>query len=69
SQLPTQEEINQLQKVSLVSNTERNTSLWLCVLDWFNKSCGISKSIELIDSVEELETYLCQFITWLKKDN
>ena len=28
TQLPTQEEINKLQKASLVSNTERNTSKW-----------------------------------------
>ncbi|KAF0523425.1 zinc finger mym-type protein 2-like: PROVISIONAL [Gigaspora margarita] len=58
SQLPTQEEIVKLQNALLVSNTERNTSLWLHAIDQFNKSCGISISIELINSFEELETYL-----------
>ena len=68
-QIPTQEEINTLQKTSLVSNTERNTSKWLRVVDHFNKSCRISQSIELIDSLDNLENYLCQFITWLKKED
>src|SRR3984957_1035977 len=67
--IPTQEEIDALQKASLVSNTERNTSKWLRVVDHFNKSCGISQSIEQIDSLENLENYLCQFITWLKKED
>ncbi|CAG8803076.1 797_t:CDS:1, partial [Cetraspora pellucida] len=58
-QLPIQEEINELQKVSLVSNIEQNTFFWLHALVRFNKSCGIFKFIELIDSVVELETYLC----------
>jgi hypothetical protein len=69
TQLPTQEEINKLQKASLVSNTERNTSKWLRVVDHFNKSCGITNSIEQIDSLEDLENYLCQFITWLQKED
>ena len=69
TQLPTQEEINKLQKASLVSNTERNTSKWLQVVDHFNKSCGITNSIEQIDSLEDLENYLCQFITWLQKED
>ncbi|POG78695.1 hypothetical protein GLOIN_2v1472819 [Rhizophagus irregularis DAOM 181602=DAOM 197198] len=69
TQLPTQEEINNLQKASLVSNTERNTTKWLRVVDRFNKSCGITKSIESIDSINDLENYLCQFITWLKKED
>jgi hypothetical protein len=68
-QIPTQEEIDTLQKASLVSNTERNTSKWLRVVERFNKSCGISQSIEQIDSLENLENYLCQFITWLKKED
>ena len=63
TQLPTQEEINKLQKASLVSNIERNTSKWLRVVDRFNKSCGITNSIEQIDSLKDLENYLCQFIT------
>ncbi|CAG8731003.1 6345_t:CDS:2, partial [Cetraspora pellucida] len=67
SQLPTQEEINQLQKASLVTNTEKNMSKWLRTLDWFNKSCGKIQSIELIDNTEVLENYLYEFITWLKK--
>src|SRR6266496_3954659 len=69
SQLPSPEEINHLQQASLVSNTEKNTSKWLRVVDRFNKSCGISQAIELIDSVNELEDYLCKFITWLKKND
>ena len=69
SQLPTQEEIDRLQQASLVSSTERNTSQWLRVVDRFNKSCGITQSIELINSVEELEDYLCKFITWLQKED
>ncbi|CAG8608472.1 14927_t:CDS:2, partial [Funneliformis caledonium] len=69
TQLPTQEEISNLQKASLVSNTERNTSKWLRVVDHFNKSCGITNSIEQIDSLKDLENYLCQFITWLQKED
>lgn len=69
SELPSQEEINKLQHASLVSNTEINTSKWLRVVDRFNKSCGITKSIEKIDSINELEDYLCKFITWLKKND
>ena len=67
--IPTQEEIEKLQNASLVTNTERNTSLWLRAVDRFNKSCGISQSIEKIDSLDNLENYLCQFITWLKKED
>jgi len=69
SQLPSPEEINHLQQASLVSNTEKNTSKWLRIVDRFNKSCGISQAIELIDFVDELEDYLCKFITWLKKND
>ncbi|CAG8462250.1 7961_t:CDS:2 [Funneliformis caledonium] len=45
------------------------TSKWLQVVDRFNNSCGISQAIELIDSINELEDYLCKFITWLKKND
>ncbi|CAG8745511.1 14482_t:CDS:2, partial [Acaulospora morrowiae] len=69
SQLPSQEEINQLQQASLVSNTEKNTAKWLRTIERFNKNCGISQAIELIDSVTKLEDYLCQFITWLQKED
>ena len=59
SHIPTQEEIDKLQKALLVSNTKRNTSKWLQVVDHFNKSYGISQSIELINSLDDLENYLC----------
>ena len=58
-----------MQKASLVSNIERNTSKWLRVVDRFNKSCGITNSIEQIDFLEDLENYLCQFIIWLQKED
>ncbi|CAG8605114.1 6345_t:CDS:2, partial [Funneliformis mosseae] len=69
TQLLTQEEISNVQKASLVSNTEQNTSKWLRVVDHFNKSCGITNSIEQIDPLKDLENYLCQFITWLQKED
>ncbi|CAG8678944.1 6052_t:CDS:2 [Dentiscutata erythropus] len=43
SQLPTQDEISQLQDASLVTNTERNMSKWIRTLNRFNKCCDLKK--------------------------
>ncbi|GES81052.1 zinc finger MYM-type protein 2-like [Rhizophagus clarus] len=67
--IPTHEEIYRLQQLSRVKNTDKCTSKWLRVVDRFNKEANMTKKINQYDTCNELEDFLCKFITWLKKLN
>ena len=69
SSIPTNEEINQLQQLSRVKNTDKCTSKWLRMVNKFNKEANLTKNINQYDTCKELEEFLCKFITWLKKLN
>ena len=61
--IPTNEEIHQLQQLSRVKNTDKCTSKWLRMVSRFNKEANLTKNINQYDTCEEIEDFLCKFIT------
>ncbi|CAI2198346.1 3351_t:CDS:1, partial [Funneliformis geosporum] len=58
SSILTSEEINQLQQLSKVKNTEKCTSKWLRIVDKFNKKANLTKHINQYDTCKEFEEFL-----------
>ncbi|CAG8731147.1 21085_t:CDS:2 [Cetraspora pellucida] len=60
-------EAQRLINLSYVANTEKNTSKWLRHVDQYREEKNITKMLDQFDNKEELDVFLCSFISWLTK--